>query len=219
MASDGGATPALRGGVASDTPRRRLAALLGLCLLGLLPAASAYAQEEPDPQHTRVAFAAGLGGIVPLAGYADRQLGIGVEGSVAALFDRTLWLAGVGVRHAVTNRDDTFTHVPLEASLLYLISDAGSTPLIGGGVGLHYLFEEVHVRSTVGEVLRSTSTDIIEDDLFGAGLFARAGVLFARNSTISWMVSADYAITIAEFQERSSEHAVRITFGALLGGQ
>jgi hypothetical protein len=188
-------------------------------LLGLLPAALAHADDDADTEErTRMAFAVTVNGIVPLAGYADRQIGAGVEGGIGALFDRMLVLGTVGIRHAVTNDDDTFTHVPFEASFCYLLAGGDSAPLLGGGVGLHYLFEQVYFQRSVGDVLRSTSTDVIEDSEAGATLFARAGVLLGRTHLASWMISVDFAVTFAEFEERSSEHALRLNFGALLGG-
>lgn len=201
-------------------------ALRGLataCALWLL-AAGTQAQTKPaehdQPSNGYTSFEAGLHGIAPLRGYADKQIGVGVELGVGVTFTRALVIATLGLRHSVTtHHDDTFTLIPFEVNADYLFTDGEATPLIGATVGLHYLDEAVYVRSTVGSVLRSTSTDVIEDSVMGATVGARAGALFVRSQNTRWLFALDYAVTFADFQERSSEHALRLCVIALVGGR
>jgi len=188
-----------------------------------LLAAAAQAQTRPAehevPRDGFASFEVGLHGIAPLRGYADEQIGAGIETGVGVTFSRALVIATLGLRHSITNaHDNVFTHLPFEANADYLFSDGEATPLIGATIGLHYLYETVHVSNTVGSVLRSTSTDVIEDSVIGAMIGARAGALFMRSQDVRWLLALDYAVTFADFQERSSEHALRLCVIALLGG-
>lgn len=185
--------------------------------LWLLPALTRA--DPPDRPGPRAAFEIGVNGVVPLRGFADRQLGAGIEAGFGLVFERAAVQCDIGLRHSVTDSDDTFAHMPIEVSAMYLLSSGNHAPFVGGGVGLYYVFEQVYVSRTVGTVLRSTSTDVIEDDTFGAGVFVRAGVLLEREATFSWLLSADYSTVFADFQERSLEHALRLNVGVLVGGR
>jgi hypothetical protein len=203
-----------------------LQGLAAACAL-LLSAAGVHAQsqakgaqrsEREQPSDGYVGFELGLHGIAPLAGYAEEQIGAGVEAGLGVTFSRALVIATLAVRHSITSdHDDTFTHLPFEANADYLFGDGEASPLIGATIGLHYLHEAVHVSNTVGSVLRSTSTDVIEDSVMGVMIGARAGALFMRSQEIRWLLAVDYAVTFAEFQERSSEHALRLCVIALFG--
>jgi hypothetical protein len=207
--------------------QQRSAVALGLataCALWSAGRAQAQAKAQTEAEHAGpndgfTSFEVGLHGITPLRGYADEQIGAGLEAGVGLTFSRALVIATLGVRHSITHdHDDTFTHLPFEVNADYLFSDGEATPLIGATIGLHYLYEAVHVSNTIGSVLRSTSTDVIEDSVVGATIGARAGALFMRSQEIRWLLAVDYALTFAEFQERSSEHALRLCVIALVGG-
>jgi hypothetical protein len=91
-------------------------------------------------------------------------------------------------------------------------------PLIGGGVGLNFMHEELPVGNEVGSVLVSTSQDVIEDDVFGFAVFGRVGLLLLRTYDVSLLVALDYALAFADFQERSDEQAFRLVVGVVIGG-
>jgi len=54
--------------------------------------------------------------------------------------------------------------------------------------------------------------------VFGFTLFGRVGLLFLRTYDVSLLVALDYALTFADFQERSNEQALRLVVGVVIGG-
>ena len=96
--------------------------------------------------------------------------------------------------------DRDWDHVPLEINAAWLMLRGDVTPLLGGGLGLHYLHEQMPVGREVGSILVSTTTDVIEDSVFGFSAFARAGVLLLRTYDVSLLVALDYAITFARLR-------------------
>jgi hypothetical protein len=183
-----------------------------------VPAAASAQDAGAGARGDRLALELGLSVIIPLEGYADRQPGIGVEAGLWVEIERLLLMPTLALRQSISGRDETYTHVALDFMLGYLVTDAENALFLGGGLGPHALYERVYVERSVGTVFRSTSSDVIEDFIGGASLFARAGVAFWRTSTVTLIVSADYAVTFANFQERSSEQAVRINVALAVGG-
>jgi hypothetical protein len=177
-------------------------------------------EEERAPRRRdgRVAFLLGFQGVVPVQGYATELGGAGVELGVWFESMRFAIAPTLGMRFDLSRDDDKYFHVPIEVSGSYLFSRGDVAPLIGLGFGMHYLHEEVHVTSSVGEILVSESTDVIEDSVWGFSSFVRVGLLFLRTYDASLLFAVDYALTIADFEERSTEQAVRVTFDVLLGG-
>ena len=172
----------------------------------------------PTRRDTRIAALLSLQGIGPLQGYADRQFGAGFAvGVFVETYDFVIEPT-VGYRFDSTTNANDFNHVPLEVALAYLFSRSDVAPLLGLGVGLHYLHEDVTVRRSIGSVLRSTSTDVITDSLVGFSVFPRIGCLFLRTYDVSLEVTLDYALTMADFQERSTEQALRLSMNLLFGG-
>jgi hypothetical protein len=177
-------------------------------------------EEERAPRRRdgRVAFLVGMQGVVPVQGYASKLGGGGPE--IGVWFEGTNFALAptIGLRFDMSRNDDEYFHVPIEVQGAYLFSRGDIAPLIGLGVGMHYLHEEVHVTSSVGDILVSESSDVIEDTVWGFSSFLRVGVLFLRTYDASLLVAVDYALTVADFEERTTEQAVRFTLDLLLGG-
>ena len=205
-----------------DVVARRLAASLvaGVAVeetaeLGTITSNEA---EVPKRRSGRVALALHLVGIAPFSGYADRQLGGGIElGGWFETYDFVIE-PRFGVRTDLTRERETFLHIPLEVSAAYLFTRDDFSPLLGLGAGLGYAHEEVYVEHEIGELLVTRTHDRISDSLMTATLFARAGALALRTYDASLIVAVDYALTFGDFQERSVEQALRLSFGVVLGG-
>lgn len=182
--------------------------------LGTITEAEARA---PTRRNGRLGFLLGLSTLVPFSGYADRQIGGGFE---AGLWFETYDFViepKIGVRMDLTDERANFTHVPFEVVGSYLFSRSDTSPLIGLGLGVGYVREEVYVERTTGSILVTRSQDVISDSLAAGTILARAGVLLARTYDVSLLIAVEYALTFADFQERSSEHALRLHLNVILG--
>jgi len=174
--------------------------------------------KAPVRRDTRFGVGLNLEGVFPTKGYADEALGTG--------FSLGLWFESMdfviepklGYRTELGAGERDWDHGTLEIGASYLMMRSDLAPLIGGGVGLHFMDEDVPVGNEVGSVLVSTSTDVIEDEVFGFTLFGRVGLLFLRTYDVSLLVALDYALTFADFQERSNEQALRLVVGVVIGG-
>lgn len=172
----------------------------------------------PVRRDTRFAFSLNLEGIVPTRGYADEALGAG--------FGFGLWFESMdfvieprlAYRSEFGAGERDWDHLALEIGASYVLARSDFAPVIGGGVGLHYLDESLPVAREVGSVIVSTSEDVIEDDVFGFSAFVRVGLLLLRTYDVSLLVALDYAFTFADFEERGDEQAVRLLVGVVIGG-
>lgn len=174
--------------------------------------------EAPKRRSGRLAFALHLIGIAPVRGYADEQLGGGVDlGGWFETYDFVIE-PRLGLRTDLTRERESFFHVPLELSAAYLFTRNDVSPLLGLGFGLGYAHEVVNVEHEVGEVLVTRTHDRIADSLLTASVFARGGLLVLRTYDASLLIAVDYALTFGEFQERRLAQAVRLSFGVVLGG-
>lgn len=172
----------------------------------------------PTRRDTRLGVLLGLQGIAPLSGYADELLGGGIMlGAFVETYDFVIEPA-LGCRFDMSRSSDAWVHIPIELSLAYLFSRSDVAPFLGGGVGLHLLFERVHVQRAVGSVLRSTSKDVITDTLGGVSVYPRAGILFLRTYTVSLELAVDLPVTFADFEERATETALRFGINLVIGG-
>jgi hypothetical protein len=174
--------------------------------------------KAPVRRDTRFAFSLNLEGVLPTKGYADRALGSG--------FALGLWFESMdfviepklAYRTELGAGERDWDHGAFEIAASYLMMRSDLAPLIGAGVGLHFMDEDVPVGNEVGSVLVSTSTDVIEDEVFGFTVFGRLGLLLLRTYDVSLLVALDYALTFADFQERGDEQAFRLVVGVVIGG-
>ena len=175
--------------------------------------------KAPVRRDTRFGVTLGLEGILPARGFAD-----GVVGAGTGL---GLWLESmdfvieprIGVRTDLGAGDRDWTHVPLEITVSYLLSRSDFAPLLGGGVGLAYVHEELPVERRDGSTLVSTSTHVIEDSIFAFDVYARVGLLMLRTYDVSAVIALDYAFTFGDFQgSRTNGQALRLSLGVILGG-
>jgi hypothetical protein len=174
--------------------------------------------KAPVRRDTRFGVTLGLEGILPAHGFAD-----GVVGAGTGL---GLWLESmdfvieprIGVRTDLGAGDRDWTHVPLEITLSYLLSRSDLAPLLGAGLGLAYVHEELPVMRRDGSSLVTTGTRVVEDSIFAFDIYARVGLLLLRTYDVSAVVALDYAFTFGDFEQRTNGQAVRLSLGVILGG-
>ena len=183
-----------------------------------LPPADGDPLDEPDPVHTKVAGALYVSAIVPFEGYAQTTQGIGFDGGAWIQLDHFVMEPRAGVRLDVGDERRGYLHIPVELGAYFLGVMGDHALFVGPGVGLHALFERVDVSHKVGTAIPATSHDTLHDNAFGFGTFLRAGAVLLRTRVASVVPCVDYAITFANFNNGSYEHALRINVGVLLGG-
>jgi hypothetical protein len=174
--------------------------------------------DAPVRRSGRFALSLHLGALIPTEGFADRQAGGSIE---AGLWFETYDFViepRLAVRFDLTDELADYTHVPLELALSYLFSRRDVAPLAGLGVGVGYVHEKIHVERETGTVLVTRTHDAISDDLVGASVFGRLGLLMLRTYDVSMLVTADYGLTFADYQEQRVDQTVRINVGVILGG-
>jgi hypothetical protein len=170
---------------------------------GTYPPAGPVAYPGP-PTHldSTIGLMARLGGIIPLGrGYA------GNPGGGVALDLGFWWEKGrlgveprVGVRFdAVTDSSAKYLEVPLDVGAFFLLTRGDVVPYVGGGVGARYFSERRVDTLTVGSTLPATSEIPLDDSAWGAGVYARLGVMLkasARGQTRTKLcLTADYNAT------------------------
>jgi hypothetical protein len=109
--------------------------------------------KAPVRRDTRFGVSLSLEGVLPTHGFADRALGAG--------FGLGLWFESmdfvieprVGYRTELGAGDRDWDHMAIEIGASYLLLRSDLAPLIGAGVGLHYMDEELPVTREIGSVL------------------------------------------------------------------
>lgn len=180
------------------------------------------AEPAPPEDRTRVAFGMNLDIIAPLEGYAGMiggagiDLGVWVETAEVAFYPRT------GYRFGINDMDDNFHHIPIEVGFYWLPIQGNFTPVLGGGVGAHFMHEEMNQTQTTlfdGGAYQESVNMRVEDNVLGGSLFVSAGVLVFRSQIARVFATINYAVTMAGFTNSSTEQALRFEIGLLLGGR
>jgi hypothetical protein len=156
--------------------------------------------------------------LLPTEGYARETRGVGIDGGVWIQNGHLAIEPRLSIRFDLTDPGRDYVHlVPLELGTYGLLKLETASLFLGPGLGLHLISEVVELERTVGSTVIATSKARIDDDVFGVGVFGRAGVILNRTSVISVSLSLDYALTFAEFQRSSYESAVRANLGLVFG--
>lgn len=158
-------------------------------------------------------FSLRFNGVVPLgSGYSEAGFGVG--------FDATYWFETphfaieprIGVRFDTFMEEDRhYVEVPVDVGAFYILSLGDFSPFFGGGGGLRYFHVEEPDRVVVGSVLSATSDRTREDDVFGFGMYVRAGLLILRTYEVRMAINLDYNITFATVNRY--EFPQSLTFG------
>jgi hypothetical protein len=162
------------------------------------PAAAVEAPPGGPPSHIGGSFR--VGGIVPLQStYAG--LGIGMA------LDLGMWLEAsyfaieprIGVRFDLASDErGSFLEVPLDVGAYFVPLTGDVTPIVGGGVGMHYLSEMRRHPVQVGQTLYTEHSGKFEDSKWGFAAHGRVGVLFFRPHRVRLLISGDYNATFVE---------------------
>jgi hypothetical protein len=145
-------------------------------------------------------LSARVGGMVPFGGgLAD--LGVGMA------FDLGFWYEApafsieprVGFRFDTNTRDDqAFYVVPIDLSAQYILGLGDFTPYFGGGMGARWTFERRQATFVSGGDIQTTHEAMLEEDGWGFGIFARAGLLLFRTYSVRMMLDFSYDVTFVE---------------------
>ncbi|MCA9563615.1 MAG: hypothetical protein KC561_09005 [Myxococcales bacterium] len=168
--------------------------------------------EETEPELRRDGdhgFGLHLGGFTPVGnGYADA--GTGVSLGLGYWFETLRFALSpqVGLRFSTTGEDYGYFELPIDVGAYYILGNSDVAGLLGGGVGVRYISESREATVRTGSVIRTESTIVLEDDGWGFGMFAKAGVLLLRTYTVRLAITVDYNVTFMELNGRSNPQGV-----------
>ena len=142
-----------------------------------------------------------LGAIVPLSNSGYGGLGTGLAA------DLGMWLEAysfaleprMGVRFDTRSSDKGgYFEFPIDLGVYYVLGAGDVAPIVGGGVGLHYLHESRREQITLSNYVISQSTGYRKDGGWGFAAFGRVGLLLFRTYKARVLLSADYNATFVE---------------------
>jgi hypothetical protein len=149
----------------------------------------------------RGGFSMRVGGIVPLSDSGYAGLGTGMA------FDLGGWIEGdyfaieprAGVRFDSASKErGSYFEMPFDVGAYLIMSRGDVAPLVGGGVGLHYLSETRWRHYEIGKTVVAEHTGKAHDSDLGWAAHGRAGVLFFRTHRTRLLVSGEYNATFLE---------------------
>lgn len=104
---------------------------------------------------------------------------------------------------------------PVDIGAYYLLSTGDFAPFVGGGLGIHYAHERRSETIRLGSALTATNTEVREDDGWGLGLFARAGVLLLRTYSVRLIASVEYGTTMVDLNGNGFAHGLDLKLGVI----
>ena len=183
--------------------------------LGTITRSESRAPRRRDGDHAfsfRLGALANLGdsyGGVPAGMYID--LGYWFEAEWFAIETRNGF-------HFDTDRKDpaTFFEIPLDFGAYFVPALGDFAPYIGGGVGVHWIYDNRKRKITTGAILQTTHEAEVDDHSSGFGLYARAGVMLFRTYKVRMTLSVDYHVTFVTVNDVSTPQNVQIGIGMIL---
>ncbi len=154
-----------------------------------------------------------VGVVSPISGYDQSQFG--------SLIDISYWYETrdfaieprLGFRFDNAVEDEAgYSEWGMDLGAYYILSRSDFAPFIGGGFGLHNLTETRQYKETQGSIIPTTITNEVEDNVWGAAAFARAGILLFRTYSVRVAMTAEYNAMFVEINNRSVPQS--LTFGA-----
>ncbi len=182
-----------------------------LALLLLAPAA--HAEESSTNRRNRHHLQADV--LSPLSsGFGGRWLGYGVSAASWKDFGQVVVLPRLGARFGPGSRGSYYLDVGSDVGVCWLPMGGWLTPLVGGGVGLRYVYWSTGGRKTVeGAILEQTVRAADSDWSLSAYGFGRAGAIAFRNEAVHVTVFVDYAMTVlGEMKSRAALVSAGLAF-------
>lgn len=206
-----------------DLVAQRLAASL---LSGKAPSDTAtvgtVTEKEEQPERRRgvqTNFLMRIGGITPVSSNSYGELGTGVA------FDTGMWIETrhlaieprIGARFDVSGGErGSYFELPIDLGAYYIFDTGDVAPLLGGGMGMHYLSDTRYHDVQLGQTLVATHRGEDEDSAWGLAAHARAGLLFLRTYRVHLALTADYNVVFTELNQGSTPQSLVFGLGLLL---
>ena len=93
----------------------------------------------------------------------------------------------------------------------WFFSQTDISPFVGGGAGVHYLHESRETTLITGTIIRTEQHTVLEDQTWGFGMYARAGLMFLRTYSTRVAVVFEYNLVLLEVNDRNNPQS--LTFG------
>jgi len=179
-----------------------------------------HQEEQPEARRGVASnFMFRLGGIVPLSDDGYAGLGTGLAADMGMWIEATHFALEprVGVRFDVAkDTSGTYFELPVDLGAYYVFGLGDVAPLLGGGLGMHYLMETRHKQISLGSSIVSEHDGRLEDGGWGLAGFLRGGLLLGRTYKARLAVTADYNATFVELNGGNVAQSLVFGIGAVL---
>lgn len=155
-----------------------------------------------------------VGGVVPVA---DSLPGAGIMVDLGYWFE-TRWFAlepYVGFRTRTSDDGETWGQLPIGVGAYYVASLGNIAPFIGGGGGLRWFYGNRVQQDTVTTFVALEREREVEDDAWGFGANARAGLILARTYAVQAQLFLEYDIAFVERDGASNPQAIQAGVGVV----
>jgi len=92
----------------------------------------------------------------------------------------------------------SYFELPMDLGAFAIIGDGDIAPVIGGGVGMHYLHEARRERIVLGQTMSSEHLGTRSEGGWGFAAFGRVGVMLMRTYRARVLLAGDYNATFVE---------------------
>lgn len=206
-----------------DAVAKRLARSLAS---GRPPAATAelgtvtHQEEQPELRRgVESSLMFRLGGIVPLGSDGYANLGTGLASDIGVWIEATHFALEprIGVRFDVAKEErGSYFELPVDLGAYYVFGLGDVAPLLGGGLGMHYLSETRRRQIQLGSSLVSEHNGRLEDGGWGLAGFVRGGLLLGRTYKARLALTVDYNATFVELNGGNVAQSFVFGVGAVL---
>jgi hypothetical protein len=155
-----------------------------------------------------------VGGVVPVAGSLP---GAGIMVDVGYWFE-TRWFAlepYIGFRTRTSDDGESWGQLPIGVGAYYVASLGNIAPFIGGGGGLRWFYGNRLQQDTVTTFVALEREREVEDDVWGFGANARAGLILARTYAVQAQLFVEYDISFVEREGASNPQAIQAGVGVV----
>ncbi len=159
-----------------------------------------------------------LGYFHPLSTSFPKANSLSGELSLAFVQGSFLIEPRIAFRRSFETEDEWYAEVPADLGLFVRFGQADVYPILGGGVGLHYMTIRRVEAHTVGSVIYTRHRSEVDDTALAFGGFGRAGLGFHLSDRSEMFITGDIDVTGGEIFGRSPHCAAVLNIGFGFGG-
>ncbi|MFC1888289.1 hypothetical protein ACFL4G_00895 [Thermodesulfobacteriota bacterium] len=121
----------------------------------------------------------------------------------------------MGVAFDMQSGEGTAFEYFIDIRSYYIFSTSNFAPYAGGGVGLHYLDENLEKVMTTGNVMTLTNNYLAEDSAWGPSLTVGGGLMMLRTYTARLRLEVDYKVLFMDVNDHSNPQSITFSLGVV----